>query len=259
MINKNKVIAAVAVALVYLPINPTFALGANGHRIVAKIAEENLEPSAKKALMEITNGVPLAKLATWPDEIRSDSNWDHAKPWHYLSINDDESFTDFPRSKNGDVLKALADFEKKLRDKSVKGKEKWQALAFYIHFAGDIHQPLHVGRRDDLGGNKITVNWFGKPTKLHAVWDSSIIENQQLSYREYADFLNNKTEGTIKSWQDSVYLDWAKDSKAMRGYVYDLPANDKLSYDYAYKNTPKLNEQISKAGIRLAGMLNDIF
>ena len=258
MFNK-KMLALIAITLASLSIKTVFALGANGHRIVAKIAEENLEPSAKKALMMITNGDPLAKLATWPDEIRSDASWDHAKPWHFLSIDDDESFKDFPRNKAGDILRALNDFEKKLRDKTVTGQERWQALAFYIHFAGDIHQPLHVGRRDDLGGNKITVKWFGKTTKLHAVWDSSIIENQQLSFREYADFLNNQTEETVKLWQNTTYLDWAKDSKAMRATVYDFPENERLSYGYAYKNTPKLNEQITKAGIRLAGMLNDIF
>ncbi len=245
--------------LACLPLKTALALGPNGHRIVAKIAEENLEASAKKAIMQITNGEPLAKLATWPDEIRSDKSWDYAKPWHYISIDDGESFNDLHRSKAGDVLKALSDFEKKLRDKTITGEEKWQALAFYIHFVGDVHQPLHVGRREDLGGNKITVTWFGKPTKLHAVWDSSIIENQQLSFSEYADFLNNQTEDIVKLRQNSVYIDWAKESKSIRQDVYDIPCDGKLGYEYAYKNTPKLNEQIAKAGVRLAGMLNDIF
>lgn len=235
------------------------ALGPNGHRIVAKIAEDNLNPAAKMALMEITNGDPLAKLANWPDSIRSDEHWDYAKPWHYISIDDDEVFTGLKRSEAGDILKALSDFEKKLRDKTISKQEKWQALAFYIHFVGDIHQPLHVGRRDDRGGNDITVKWFGKPTKLHAVWDSSIIEKQQLSYTEYADFLNNYDVDTINAWQSTEYLDWAKDAKAHRQNVYDFPKDNELGYQYAYKNTPILNEQMSKAGIRLAGMLNSIF
>ena len=209
--------------------------------------------------MAITNGDPLAKLANWPDSIRSDKNWDYAKPWHYISIDDDEVFNGLLRNEAGDILQALSDFEKKLRDKTISMQEKWQALAFYIHFVGDIHQPLHVGRRDDRGGNDITVTWFGKTKRLHAVWDSSIIENQKLSYTEYADFLNNLSADTINLWQNAVYLDWAKESKALRQGVYDLPENKELSYQYAYKNTPILNERVAKAGIRLAGMLNDIF
>ena len=237
----------------------TFALGPNGHRIVADIAENNLTSDAKAALMQITNGDPLAKLANWPDEIRSDKHWDFAKPWHYVSVDDDESFVGLARAKDGDVLKALSDFEQQLRDKTLSREKKWQALAFYIHFTGDIHQPLHVGRRDDRGGNDINVNWFGKETRLHAVWDSSLIDNQKLSYTEYANFLNNYTQSTVATWQAANYLDWAKDSKALRDKVYDLPKDKNIGYQYAYKNTPLLNKQMSKAGVRLAGKLNEIF
>lgn len=258
MINKMFMVVMITI-LANLPMKSASALGPNGHRIVAKIAEDNLDPDVKKVLMEITNGDPLAKLANWPDTIRSDKHWDHAKPWHYISVDDDESFTGLSRSKSGDVLKALSDFEKQLRNNTLSKEEKWQALAFYIHFVGDIHQPLHVGRRDDRGGNDIKVTWFGKSKNLHAVWDSAIIENQKLSYTEYAHFLNNYSADTIKLWQSAKYLDWAKDSKAIRANVYNFSEDKELSYQYVFKNTPLLNEQMSKAGVRLAGMLNKIF
>ena len=255
---RNKINASAILLLSFLSTS-TLALGQNGHRIVADIAEEHLTPEAKAALMEITNGDPLAKLATWPDEIRSDKHWDFAKPWHYVSVDDDESFDGFTRSKEGDILKALSDYELQLRDKTLTREEKWQALAFFIHFTGDIHQPLHVGRRDDRGGNDITVKWFGKDTRLHAVWDTSLIAHQKLSYSEYAEFLNNYPQDTVESWQKSDYLDWAKDSKSIRGNVYNLPEDMEMGYQYAYKNTPLLNQQLSKAGVCLAGKLNEIF
>ena len=85
-----------------------------------------------------------------------------------------------------------------------------QSLMFLIHFVGDIHQPLHVSRKSDIGGNKIHVS-FPKPYtyqnsfhsrrnshhyhsnndknkpypivhithkgwNLHSVWDSGMIE-----------------------------------------------------------------------------------
>tara|TARA_R110001583_G_scaffold150811_2_gene302788 strand:+ start:5125 stop:5907 length:783 start_codon:yes stop_codon:yes gene_type:complete len=255
----RNIINVTPVLLISFLSTSALALGPNGHRIVAKIAEDNLNPEAKAALMQITNGDPLAKLANWPDEIRSDKNWDFAKPWHYISVDDDETFDGLARSKQGDILKALSHYEQQLRDNTLTREKKWQALAFLIHFTGDIHQPLHVGRRDDRGGNDITVKWFGKESKLHAVWDTSMVEHQHLSYTEYADFLNNYTQDTVKSWQKSDYQDWAKDSKSLRENVYNLPQDMNIGYEYAYKNTPLLNKQMSKAGVRLAGKLNNIF
>lgn len=256
---KSKLLPIITVLLTTSIMNNAFALGPIGHRVVAQIAEDNLTPFAKKSLMQITKGEPLAKLSTWPDEIRSDDKWAHSHAWHYISIDDDESFNGLKRSKKGDILKALSDFEKVLRNKAASEEKRWQALAFYIHFIGDIHQPLHVGNRDDKGGNKVKVTWFGKPTNLHTVWDSSLINNQQLSFSEYANFLNHKTPDTIKLWQNSVYLGWAAESKVLRAAAYKYSEDGNLGYRYDYINTPLLNEQMSKAGIRLAGMLNDIF
>lgn len=227
--------------------------GQNGHRIVARLAENHLTEKARDALMEITNGRQLAQLANWADEIKSDPNWDHAKPWHYISIDDDESWDNFERSPDGDILEALARFEKRLKDPNISREEKWQALAFYIHFVGDIHQPLHVGRRDDLGGNTIDIFWFGEKMNLHRVWDTELIENQRLSFTEYATFLDHFSSEEIKEWQAASYLDWAKDSRALRNQVYDFAESGKLYYKYASQNTPALNRQIAKAGIRLAG------
>lgn len=86
-----------------------------------------------------------------------------------------------------------------------------------------------------------------------------MIAHQKLSYSEYAEFLNNYPQDTVESWQKSDYLDWAKDSKSIRGNVYNLPEDMEIGYQYAYKNTPLLNQQLSKAGVRLAGKLNEIF
>ncbi|OZG74747.1 hypothetical protein BTA51_03610 [Hahella sp. CCB-MM4] len=242
---------------------PAMSFGANGHRIVARIAENHLTPKAREAIFKITGGKHLAQLATWPDEIRSDSNWDFAKPWHFVSIDDDESFDGYEHSQQGDILLALEKFEKVLQEKKASPEEMWQALAFYIHFVGDIHQPLHVGRRDDYGGNTIKVKWFGRYTNLHSVWDSSLIENEQLSFREYASFLDNVSEAQIKAWQNSSYLDWAKGSKTERPKVYNLGDDGvdvpSLSYNYAYQNKELIDDCLVKGGIRLAGKLNALF
>ncbi|WP_144395475.1 S1/P1 nuclease [Pleionea sediminis] len=235
------------------------AFGQNGHRIVAHIAEQNLNKTAKERISQLIQGVPLAKLSTWPDDIKSDERWDHTGPWHYISIADDESFGEVERSKEGDILKSLNQSEKTLSSQTASPQEKWQALAFYVHFVADIHQPFHVGRKDDRGGNDIKVSWFGNYSNLHRVWDTDLIRNQNMSYTEYADFIDDVSPDVIKQWQKSSYIDWAKESKELRATLYDFPQGGRLHYEFAYKNTPIINKRLAQAGFRLAAKLNTLF
>ncbi len=257
------IISCIFFSLLLFGHSPVYSFGKNGHRIVAQIAENHLTPKVLQEIMLITNGRSLAQLSTWPDAIRSDKNWDRAKPWHYISIDDHETIENFKRSNRGDVLDALQRFESQLRNPEVKGEKRWQALAFYVHFIADIHQPLHVGRRDDRGGNNIAVKWFGKPSNLHRVWDTQLIEGQQLSYSEYVDFIDHANEEEIIKWQLATYLDYAKESKALRKQVYDFDEQSNgvinLGFNYSDNNINTLNQQLLKAGIRLAGRLNTIF
>lgn len=243
--------------------SPAYAFGANGHRIVARIAENHLTAQAQSVITAITDGQSLARLATWPDEIRSDPDWKHADPWHYMSIADDASFDNYEHSDRGDVLLSLAKFEAVLRDDTATKTQHWQALAFFTHFTGDIHQPLHVGRSEDRGGNIIDVRWFDDSTNLHSVWDTHLIEHQQLSFTEYVSFIDFPTAAQIDTWQNSTYLDWAKESKAQRDQVYDFGSQrsslPKLSYDYHFHHKDLLNRRLLQAGIRLAGKLNEIY
>ncbi|WP_163831017.1 S1/P1 nuclease [Spartinivicinus ruber] len=263
LINFLSGITFCAITLFCLISQKVLAFGQNGHRIVAHIADVHLTSKTKAALKQITGNNQLAQLSTWPDEIKSEPTWDYAKPWHYISIDDDEPFEGLKRSPNGDILSALEHFESILTNPKTSQLDKWQALAFYTHLVGDIHQPLHVGRRNDRGGNDITVNWFEQSSNLHVVWDTDLIENQQLSYTEYASFLNNPTAKQIKDWQTSSYLDWAKESKELRNQAYDfhsiLSDIPQLSYKYADQKTKIINERLLMSGVRLAGKLNSFF
>lgn len=240
-----------------------FALGANGHRIVAQLAENHLTPEARAAVQKITRGQPLAQLSTWPDFLYSDPDWTHATPWHFVTIEDDQSVETYPRKPAGDVIQALQQFELVLRDAAASNEAKWQALAFYTHFVGDIHQPLHVGRGHDMGGNTIKLLWQGAPANLHKVWDTELIELERLSYTEYSVFLDNVAPELRARWQSSSYLQWAEESKALRAQVYDFGEQKgpdiQLSWDYNFRNKATLNQRLQQAGLRLAGKLNAIF
>jgi hypothetical protein len=130
-----------------------------------------------------------------------------------------------------------------------------------IHIVGDLHQPLHIGRFDDLGGNRIRVQWFGDPTNLHSVWDEKLIDFQKLSYTEYVNAINHTTRAERIQWQSQTMSDWFYETYQLTGKVYaSISGNEpKLGFRYNFDNIDLLNRQLLKGGVRLAGLLNSIF
>src|SRR5712692_5690151 len=183
--------------LVLLLIAPSSVLawGPNGHRIVGRIAANHLTAEAAVAVASLIGPESLDQAATWADEIRNDPNWQpplkNPSPWHYISIDDGETLETTARDPDGDVLEAIGRFSAVLRNAQATRPAKQEALRFLVHFVGDVHQPLHVGRRADRGGNGTKVTWLRNATNLHAVWDYQIIDAQQLSFSEFAQFLDH--------------------------------------------------------------------
>lgn len=252
--------ASLAVAALLLTIPSTAsAWGPNGHRIVGRIAMNHLTDEAARAVDCLLGPEGLDQASTWPDEIRSDPAWKKADPWHFISIDDAETLETTARSPDGDVVEAIQRFAAVLRDPRASQQDKQQALRFLVHFVGDIHQPLHVGRRADRGGNEIKVNFFREETNLHSVWDSGLIENEKLSFSEFAAFIDHPTLDELRSWQGASVADWAAESKALRDRVYNLPADKRLSFEYAFANMPTVKRRLLQAGVRLAGLLNAVY
>jgi len=240
--------------------------GLNGHRIVAAVAENHLTPAAKKQVSKLLNGQPMAKVSTWADKARGMERWSFTRTWHYTTIPNGETYKTAEKQEDGDVITALRKYETVLRDQGATVEDKATALKFFIHFAGDVHQPLHVGNGKDRGGNDVLVDWYDEEeVRLHSVWDSHIIRHTELSYTEFVDFIDRASQRQIQEWQNSTYVDWAMESYAVRDLVYKFqPASSSeklpyLSWDYRNAAVPVVEERLLKAGIRLAGVLNDIF
>ena len=251
--------------------NRAFAFGADGHRIISKIAENHLSGKTALAIEAITDDADLSELSLWPDQIRGIPKWRKSKYWHYLNIADHEKFETAKRSSRGDVLSALNDAYQQLTKPLLSDRERLQALSFFIHFAGDIHQPLHVGRSGDRGGNSIAIKW-PKQTKLknlHWVWDSGLLGLSNLSVEDYVLKLDRASQTQIQRWQQDGFLDWAVESKMLRSQVYEFgiatPAAQAgkkplvISQDYIERNKPIIEKRLLMAGVRLAGQLNQIF
>jgi hypothetical protein len=248
-----------------LPLS-TFAWGVTGHRVVGEIASKHLTPQARKAVAAILGKQSMAMVSNWPDLIKSDTThqYDHMYHWHFVDLPAHSSRAQFdkliPEIKGENLYTETEALLKKLKDPSTSQADKKFALTFLIHMIGDMHQPLHVGRDEDQGGNKIQVTWFDRPTNLHRVWDEHLVEFQQLSYTEYTQAIDTASLAEIKRLQSGSIMDWMFESNQLADKVYDYTKpNDKLSYRYNYVFVNNLNEQLLKGGLRLAALLNNTF
>jgi len=233
--------------------------GQTGHRVVGLIAEKHLTKKAKKNLEKVLQNETLAEISNYMDFIKSDHAYDHMSPWHYCTIPDDKTYAEAGTPEEGDVIMTLDRVIGELKSKQFTDEDELFALKMLVHLVGDIHQPLHVGNGLDKGGNDIKLEYFWKSSNLHRVWDSGMIDGLQYSYTEYVEWVDHADQSDIEKWQSAKVLDWANESKSYRSQVYDLPESMKISYRYNFDQQELLNQRLLQAGIRLAGILNEIY
>ena len=235
----------------------SFGWGQTGHRVTGQIAQNHLSKKALKRIENILDGYSIAMVSNFMDEIKSDPQYDSLRPWHYCTIPDDGKYAGPPEE--GDVIMAIKEHIRLLKEGGLSKAREAFVLKCLIHLIGDIHQPLHVGNGKDRGGNDVKVTYFWKTSNLHSVWDSGIIDRQKLSYTEYAAWIDKATKEQISDWQKDDIMTWARESMSFRPMIYDLPDSKKINYRYNYKNLPIVNQRLLQAGIRLAGVLEDIY
>jgi hypothetical protein len=248
----------IIVTLIIFAAIHAFAWGPTGHRATGLIAEKYLNKRAKKELERILAGQSLAMASTWMDEIRSDTTWNFTADWHWVTIQDGQSYEQSEKNPNGDLIQTIEKIIADLKSKKLGAKEEVEQLKMLIHLIGDVHQPLHVGGGNDRGGNDVKVSWFRMDSNLHRVWDSDMIDDTRLSFTELAESLEKPDAVKLAAWQKSNVLDWAAESMTYRKPVYDV-GDGKLGYLYSYNNFHIVRLRLLQAGVRLAGVLNEIY
>ncbi|MBS1806710.1 MAG: S1/P1 nuclease [Acidobacteria bacterium] len=269
-----------ALILLAMSLAPASVLGwgAQGHRLVARTAQQKLSTKAQQEVRRLLGaGVTLESVANWADAVRNQRK--ETKNWHFVDIPRNASTydpaRDCPRTPFGDcIINALAESRSTLsnpnalehfRDVLANPQEsllaRAEALKFLVHFMGDLHQPLHCADDHDRGGNDVHVTFFGASSNLHKVWDTDILAKAGLRQTI------NRLSTLGRSWNDTAaiqggtFQSWALEAHSLAAvHAYqNIPSNKRLGQRYYQDNRPIVEGQLLKAGLRLAQVLNEIF
>ncbi len=252
-----------AVALL-LP-TPAMAWGRTGHRLIARLADAQLTPQAHAAirvLLADEADPTLAGIASWADELR-DTDPDlgrRSTRWHYVNLAEDGCEYDAARDCRGGncLVEAIRKQTAILSDTRNPREERLQALKFVVHFVGDAHQPLHSGFERDRGGNDVQVNFNGKGTNLHSLWDRQLLASNGLD--EDATLRRLRTLPATTSNQrvplPVTAEQWTEYSCRVVLQPGFYPARAKLDDTYVKTWMPVLEKSLVQAGADLANVLN---
>jgi hypothetical protein len=298
-------IRRIAVTLLLLAPGQSWCWGDQGHQIVARIAAAHLTAAAREAVARLLRqdadlqwNMPaervadgMARGAVWPDHMAGGKG--ATAPWHYIDIGLFEGPAHMQlRCPNGDCI--VARMNRCLADlKQRRGAGIWpeyKELEFLLHFAGDIHQPLHCATNADAGGNCVKVAGFGQLENLHAVWDIALV--RMLASHDGPDMLagmESRFHGRLRQWQNygSVEKIAAESFELAKMQVYgkarpgipvvptfievdpracatEAPeAVRRVRVDglrsYGGRSLDVVRMQLYRGGVRLAAMLNAIY
>jgi hypothetical protein len=262
LIHRTFVVGIAAFAFVFHCRDVAYGWGDKGHRTVAIIADTHLTEHARQEVRKLLPaGTSLADAAIWPDkEGRRMTELDRL---HHVSIPDNANGYDQERDckARNCMVEALKWFTSVSADATAPINVRLIALRYVAHLVGDMHQPLHAGRREDRNGTDIIVNYRTQTNNLHLFWDINIVEMEQGTAEQMAKRLEAGTtmEERIE-WQSGDPKTWTDESfRLSRSYAYTLGESMELSDDYVATALTIVRRRLVQAGVRLGWWLNNMF
>jgi hypothetical protein len=266
------------------------AWGDEGHAVVALVAQSFLEPAVRTQVNALLaadadnlTAHDIASAATWADRYREaniDGSRARTRQWHFADIeitapDANKACFDHPvlpagtLASNGPAADCVVDkieqFAAELASPKTDPEERIVALKFLVHFVGDLHQPLHSADDHDRGGNdkRVSADTF-RAGNLHHFWDTEFVGLLETDAKSIAaDLIRHIPKEQMQKWQAGKPADWAMETfyVAKAGAYGRLPSPSpsgsyQLSDDYVTKATGDVATQLSKAGVRLAFILN---
>jgi hypothetical protein len=233
----------------------------------------------------------MAHESTWADKYR-DSDRDGGKrrylgtrDWHFVDL--EITGMDLSRACYGRrplpadvpasvgpaedcIIDKVDQFYAELENPAIAQAERRVALQFLLHLVGDLHQPLHASDDHDQGGNrKLASGPDIGSNNLHHDWDTEFVARLGASDTDIARVLIARITAADRArWSSGTPLDWALETYAVsKKHDYGaLPAASggeappapqyQLSQAYVDEATAVTAEQLSKAGVRVAFLLN---
>lgn len=274
---------ALAAGLALLAPTAVQAWGYFGHETTARIALANASPASRAAIARLLTherelGTPecrvrsLAEAATWPDCLRRDGwRWGYTYAWHFQTEPIGEPYDARKNCSGGNCVSAQIERNHRiLADESLPANVRLEALAFMVHFAGDIHMPLHSGDNLDRGGNDISATYGIAPgLNLHSVWDGALAERAITSAQPPLVRRYSAAERAVLSAGGPA--DWGRESwELARDFVYPNatgqaptpgapPEEVTLTQQAIVAAVPVAERRVTQAGLRIAQLLDSAF
>jgi hypothetical protein len=281
--NLGRSFAALLVAVGLLQPTLAAAWGFFGHETTARIALANVRPDTRAGIARLIAyerelGTPecrirsLPEAATWPDCVRREGwRWGYTAAWHYQTQPIGEQYDPRKNCSGGNcVLAQIERNQRILADESLPANVRLEALAFMVHFAGDIHMPLHSGDNEDRGGNSIETTYGIVPgLNLHSIWDSALAERAITA----ADppLVRRYSPEERASLAGGGPADWGRESWQLAGeFVYpnalgrpampgQAEAEATLTQEAIVAAVPVAERRVMQAGLRIADLLDAAF
>ena len=257
------------------------AWGDIGHRVVCEIAFQELNRTARRAVVALMRSDPdyrsFSAACNWPDEPRK---------------RDIEHYVNVPRSLAAITLEdcpladaclfsAIRSDYARLADSGTSAAVRLDALRFLGHWVGDMHQPMHVSYQDDRGANSIEVAGELCAGSLHFAWDDCLVrESLGTNARRIARRLRDAVSPVDRErWQRDAPAEWANESYQLaiapaaeyctrqQGACWYAADNlllqrgearrtVRVDDDYVASHADTVRERLTQAGIRLGALLN---
>lgn len=234
-----------------------FAWGPAGHHLVAEIAQARISQNIRDSVNKYLAGMSFDDASTWMDDMRSDHSYDYMTTWHYINIEKGKTYA--PGENEPNCVFELQRVIKELSSRSKLSKDQINTdIKVLFHLVGDIGQPLHSGYADDKGGNSIHVDFHGKKSNLHRVWDTDIILYKKISVQSCQSAGTRLTSSELATSKTMDIVNWVNFSRNLLSNVYSFN-NEIIDDSYIDKNAPIIEKQLFISGTRLANALTQIF
>lgn len=240
----------------------SFGWNREGHQAIAGIAELNLTPKTRTVVESYLDGKSIVYFAAWPDQIRfmQDYALDYASFEHSVYYTKDLKAQGRGKRKQdahyqiNEAVQNLGGGKYRNLPDSVVAVN----LKYLIHAVGDMHCPVH--QHVDGRFERFKVTFDGEYLNFHTFWDSMATKVHAWSYSEFASQLGRLSKEQIAEVTSGDVFDWGEENVKATASIWEFSeAGSVLDKAYIYKITPLFDDIVTKAGYRLAHVLNTIF